>query len=45
MPLHETSEVFSEFVMAVPFLEVGLVQRVSRIEEVVFASACEVVAM
>ena len=45
MPLHETSKVLSDFMMAVPFLEVGLVERVSRAEEVAFASACNIVTM
>ena len=40
---HETSKVRSELLLAVPFLEVGLVQRGSRGEEVTFASACNIV--
>ena len=44
-PPHETSKVLSDFKMAVPFLEVDLVDRVSTGEEDGFASACNVVTM
>ena len=40
MQLHEMNKVFSDFMLAVPFLEVGLVKRVSRGDKVVFANAC-----
>ena len=45
MPPHETSKVLSDFLLAVPFLEVGLVYRVSRGEEVSFASVCNIATM
>ena len=41
-PRHETSEVLSDFKLAVPFLEVGREQLVSRGEEDSFAGACGV---
>ena len=42
---HGPSQVLRDVMMAAPFLEVGLVKRASRVEEVLFASACNVVAM
>ena len=41
MPPHETSD----FMMAVPFLDVDLVERVSRGEGLAFANACNIVMM
>ena len=42
---HETSKLLSDFAMAVLFLEVGLLARVSRGEDVLFESACNVIAI
>ena len=42
---HEMSKVLSDFLLAVPFLEVVLVQQVIRGEAVSFASICNIVMM